>query len=351
MAITCNPQQLMLVKQLYEDARALSARNDELSLTKAIILLDLSVDNLLNQIVRDCSLPNPSSGRNDAKWHDNWSNAHSALKNIGINLIHRRELASLHDIQNLTQHNGTIPTQNEVQRYLVPAFNMIQKVFNDLYNRDFQNFTLWDLIENQNLRRLLIDSEFALSRGKPEICICGCSIVHNRLIETVRSYTKKHRFDSPFGDFTKLNSGKFASSPLAFNTYGEETVRLASVVREELADLKKEILEEIKFLEHEIVTVGIGMPVMEARKFQSIVDRISYRHDKHNDVVEVYVTDYDARDIDLLESARFTLNYLSRLIRLVDDSYPEITQNFHFGRMLNDFEFWKEIEPPVGDQS
>jgi hypothetical protein len=58
MISTRNPQQLLLVKQLYEDGRLLPSRDDDLSLTKSVILLDLAVEQMLNTIIMDfTSLP------------------------------------------------------------------------------------------------------------------------------------------------------------------------------------------------------------------------------------------------------------------------------------------------------
>lgn len=46
-----NTDQLVLVKQLYQDANNLITDRDRLSLTKAVIILDLSVELMLNNIV------------------------------------------------------------------------------------------------------------------------------------------------------------------------------------------------------------------------------------------------------------------------------------------------------------
>ena len=52
MSITPTPQQLTLAGA-YENARNLAAHEDDLSLTKPLILLDLSVEQMLNQLFRD----------------------------------------------------------------------------------------------------------------------------------------------------------------------------------------------------------------------------------------------------------------------------------------------------------
>jgi hypothetical protein len=66
MPVTSNPQQLILVKQLYEDGCLLAAREDDVSLTKAIILVDLAIEQMLNQVLRDFYLCARNAERNAA---------------------------------------------------------------------------------------------------------------------------------------------------------------------------------------------------------------------------------------------------------------------------------------------
>ena len=48
---------------------------------------------------------------------------------------------------------------------------MMRKVFRELYEYDFDNFTVWHLVQNVELRQWLQDSEVALALGKAEVVL------------------------------------------------------------------------------------------------------------------------------------------------------------------------------------
>lgn len=162
MSRTRNPQQLLLIKQLYDDACLLAGRGDGLSVMKAVISLDQSIEQMLNTIVMDFTAhnaPKGKAGRKDVGWGDIWDRASTAMKGLGHELLNHAQLLSLHEVRNLAQHNGSIPTQDEVKRYIEPAEEMLTGAFRDAYGVAFQTFRLWDLVPNESLRQLLRDSE------------------------------------------------------------------------------------------------------------------------------------------------------------------------------------------------
>ena len=64
---TRNPQQLLLVKQLYEDGRLLASREDALSLAKAVVVLDLAIEQMLNTVIMDFTSVNTPRGKGAEK--------------------------------------------------------------------------------------------------------------------------------------------------------------------------------------------------------------------------------------------------------------------------------------------
>jgi len=80
---TRNPQQLLLVKQLYEDGRLLASREDALSLAKAVVVLDLAIEQMLNTVIMDftsVNTPRGKGGRKDLAWGDIWDRAAAPMK-------------------------------------------------------------------------------------------------------------------------------------------------------------------------------------------------------------------------------------------------------------------------------
>jgi len=179
--VTRNPQQLVLVKHLYEDACTLAGREDDFSVMKATLSLDHSVEQMLNTIVMDITtqnVPTRGAGRRDISWSEIWKRASDAVTVLGHEIVNHAQLLALHEVRNLAQHNGSIPTQAEVRRYLEPTEEMLTGVFRDVYALDFPTFRLWDLIQNEALRQLLRDSEVALESGHPGVTIIGCNQAH-----------------------------------------------------------------------------------------------------------------------------------------------------------------------------
>lgn len=86
MGPTRNQQQLILVKQLYEDARLFEERGDAFSLTKTVVLLDLSIENILNNIILNLDPSfsvNQTKGRGDITRKTLSGNASEVLRAAG----------------------------------------------------------------------------------------------------------------------------------------------------------------------------------------------------------------------------------------------------------------------------
>src|SRR5260370_15211189 len=147
MSLSRNPQQLILVKQLYLDACLLADRGDTFSVTKAVILLDLAIEHMLNNIVLNLDpsfTVNQTKGVEDIGRRTLWGNASTAIRAAAKTpLLEVRELANLHALRNLVQHSGTEPTQSETKRYLHSANVMLIAVFSDVYGLDFGKFKIW----------------------------------------------------------------------------------------------------------------------------------------------------------------------------------------------------------------
>ncbi len=342
MSITNTPQQLLLIKQLFDDACILAEHQDELSLTKALILLDLSIEQMLNQVIRDCSLNTASNvafGRRDTTWQKIWDAANQAINDKGFKLIHHRDLLSLHEVRNMAQHNATIPTQIEVQRYIEPACESLSSLFADIYKTHFQNFTLWDLIENEDLKQILKDSEYALNKQEIHICIVGCNLAYGLIILAIRNHTRFRNFHtSSFLD--KFNEGTSARFSLGVQSQIQQaTKQLNEAIKRGVMEFRKEIMQEIEFLENEMVSIGIGLPIMDTRKFQKIGNSVSVSSSYSGDIsVKIKKRDITEQD------ARFMLNYLSKLIHLIDESYSGVLEDVKLKKSLREQAIWKKIE-------
>lgn len=346
-----NLHQLLLVKQLYEDACLLSEREDTFSHTKAVILLDLSVEVMLNSLVLNLDpdlTVNAAKGSQDTDRKTLWGNAATALnKAKSKRLSEFREMAGLHALRNLVQHNGTEPTQTEVKRYLPAAEQMLSSAFRDAYGLEFTNFRIWDLIPNEGLRQLLLDSEYALTRDHPAICIVGCNLAHRRIIAAIRNFTKLRRFrvSSVFSRDSSQRPTYPVGFPLEAKSQLERAARqIHNEFRRGVAQFRKEIMEEMEFLEDEVVTIGVGMPLMDTRRFQKIGSEVLHFIAESGDIQIREKWSKDKGQDERVKEAVFTLNYLSRLVRLVEDAYPGILNDIEIAMPLSAQKWWGKVD-------
>jgi hypothetical protein len=341
----------MLVKQTYEEARDLASRGDALSLAKAIILLDLSVELALGVVIMDFVVsksPKLKPGRKDMGWGELWGIADEAVKRLGHQSPpNYTQLLSLHEVRNLAQHNGSIPTQAEIERYLEPAEDTLCNIFSVVYGLDFKNFRLWDLIPNESLRQLLRESEFALEKGHPDVCIIGCNLAHKLIIRAIRNDTKLRRFRIPSGSARGASSSISVPSGLPYEA-ASKLKRLAEsadrTLKASISQFRREILEEIDFLEDEVVTIGLGMPLMDTRRFVKIGSEVTTGPFYEDGTFDTFNRFENKDDEELKRGARFMLNYLSRLVRLVGESDPEVLGGINLQIPLSGQGVWKKVD-------
>jgi hypothetical protein len=323
-----NLHQLLLVKQLYEDASLHAGYGDTFSHTKSVILLDLSVEMVLNNIVLNLDpdlTVNASKGSQDTDRRTLWGNAASAInKAKSKRLLEIREMANLHSLRNLVQHNGTEPTQTEVKRYLSAAELMLTAAFRDAYELDFANFRIWDVIENDDLRRWLKESEDFLSEGNVKACIVGCILAHQWIVKAIRQQTKESR----------------ARASISYELKGSRAA-------EALQKIRKELIEDIELLENEMVAIGVGLPVMATRRFLRLTRVILVFIAEAGNIQVRGKGDPQENDPTV---ANYMLEYLVRLINLVEDGDPGVLNTIKVKIFPSDQKIWQKANGKVAGQ-
>ena len=303
-----NFEQLILVKHLYQDARDTAEQSSRLAQTKAIILLDLSIEQTLKNILLNLN-PNYiiQKGRNDIQWRELWREASKAVQDIkGVALSEQMESTRLHELRNLVQHNGTVPPTPEVQRYVVSTKQMLTDAFRDAFDLDFDNLRPWDFIGNADLRRLLNDSEEYLGSGQPVFCIIGCKLARRLIMDALRRHIQ-NPYDFP--PVLRLRSYDESHALREFIQYVEELDEYTSKV--------------ISRLETELIFVGLGLSIIDTRRFIQAAgptdESIAVDGQMH---VNLHADEVNRAEVN--ELASFMLDYLYRLVRRIDEDRPDV---------------------------
>jgi hypothetical protein len=105
-------------------------------------------------------------------------------------------------------------------------------------------------------------------------------------------------------------------------------------------------MNEIEFLEDEMVTIGIGMPLMDTRRFQRIGNRLITPVGGTG--FSTFADDEIKRNDEVIrEEAQFMLAYLSRLTRLISDAYTEVITGIKVEKPLTSQHWWNVVDSDV----
>jgi hypothetical protein len=311
-----------MVKDLFSEAQTLSSRDDTFSISKAILFLDLAVEQMLRAVVT--TLTPSIQYKKDPNWHELWTYAAAALDVKGLQLHNHFPLKNLHEHRNMVQHRGASYHFSQARSHVPPVADMLSHAFRDVYGLDFSRYNLLALIANDDLRRWLQDAEQILSEGGPMFTIAACKHVHHLVVAEIRKKTG-HR---PY---------HHTKSVLLRSVDLRDSTRLANTLQE----LDKRITNEIEALEEEVVAIGVGLSILEVRRFRAFGElvRISVFGDG-----QIRINAKAGTVEDRQEGATFMLDYLSRLVRTIEQMYPGVLQDLTIKVPLMEQKIIKEAQ-------
>ncbi len=328
MSTIRNFEQLIFVKQLCDDAKSLLNIGDVLSLTKSLIIIDLAIEQTLKTIILNL---NPSfyipRGRQDINWKDLWNEADSIIKNLGKHgLTEQVECTRLRELRNLVQHTGAQPTLVDVSRFVESAEKMLEQVFSDAFSLDFGNLRTWDFLNSNDLKTLLIESEDFLQKDDPIACIVGCKKTRDAILEVIDKYTAKE---------------KNLHAPSPHNM--RRTFRGIPELSNYLSEMEKFLSEKISLIKTELVFIGLGMPIFNTRRFIELGKVVGFSEAYDGTMYFRINTPGKEKDLDNLKSdAMFMLNYLYRLLSLINEKHYNLLDKIQVKKQLS-----KQITSPL----
>ena len=304
---------------------------------KAILYIDFAVEQMLQVITLDYNTSSDidsKMGRDTINWNNLWQNATASLKNeetIGLKTIPNfKDLKSLHEVRNLVQHRGHIPSASDVFRYVASAKKMISECFEKCYGFNFNHFTLINTIRNQHLRGILEDSEEALALDSPVISLAGSIIAFRRVIAAIRSMQ-----EGPSYDFNPVER----AIATGISSFRDKLQPIADPLSRLLKGVASILNHEIHSLRVDSEVANLGLSMAETAKFRRIINSIGV-HEADDDSCEIVVLD---DTLHYAEYAKFSLNYLSSLVLLSQEVYPEAIDNIIISIPLHKQEVWKEV--------
>ena len=157
-------QELLLIKQLYQHGVIHSQHPSDFSKYLSVLHFDNSVEACLKIIARKYAVL--SSARQEFKFKDLWEEIDKKITPQSLPL--KTEMQGQHDLRNLAQHSGTIPSDSDIKKYDVFTKDFLEKAFILFLGYDFNKIYGSSLIKNTDLQLLLKLAEDNLDNNKWE---------------------------------------------------------------------------------------------------------------------------------------------------------------------------------------
>lgn len=168
MAISLNPEatkKLSLVKQLYQQAlnHAVHEQNP-IKQALAVIEFDLTIEAALGTVI---SILEPSSSLDSKNFPSLLKQADTLLKTKVLgNIPDQIQINKVHNIRNDAQHRLKYPNSLTVNDCRTYTRDFLNKVTNLIWGKSFDAISVADLIENDEIKKHLIDAEISFDQKK-----------------------------------------------------------------------------------------------------------------------------------------------------------------------------------------
>jgi len=267
MNIPANPithKKLVVVRQLFESASAqASSRYSPVSRIMAIIGFDLAVETILKTIIS--SLDTKDQPENT--FQNVLKQVKDKLQESGFpSLPDEANIRHVHGLRNDTQHKAKYPTDDDVKESQFFVSDFLQKVTLQIWNIEFHNISIAELVQNEKSKEYLVLAEKSLLQDDFEN-----TIRHSyAALLWVTSNVRKQLFDrqntlSESFDFSEVSE------------QAEINDDLVEAIETGFEPIRDEISHELDKIQDTLFSIAIGLNYAQYVRLQMILpDVISF---------------------------------------------------------------------------
>jgi hypothetical protein len=221
MPYTVDPitrRKLILVKQLYQQAavQSVSQQHSTIGRILTVIGFDLAVETALRAVVGSLDTSKtPADG-----FQGLIQQSDSLLVTTGLSPVpDKANIQYIHSIRNDAQHKAKYPNESDVSDCRTYSRDFLQKLLSEVWGLDFEKISLIDIIQNDEVRQLLVGAATAMAQSEYQQTInqaaAGLTLALNRVERAVVG-----RFPSFTGGIMLTDSfGKVKSESDARDAY------------------------------------------------------------------------------------------------------------------------------------
>ena len=158
-----NVKALVLAKSLFMQGCNHASINDEVNRMYAIHCFDAAVEMILKQIAI-------KKGIQPKRKYFYFEELIKKIRDLPL----KEQITGLHNLRNIIQHQGDIPTQETVVKYMGYVEDFLVNVINKEFGLSFRDLALSTLIRNEEIRKMLAKAETLYEEGRYKDCITQC---------------------------------------------------------------------------------------------------------------------------------------------------------------------------------
>jgi len=155
-------RRLVLAKKLYLHGCSHASNKDKVSRMLAIH----HFDNAVEIILRSVAIKQKMEPKRK------YFNFEELLK--AKNLPFKEPMRGLHEARNNTQHYADIPSNEAIVKYKGYVEDFFKEVCREIFDMPYEELYLFQLIENEKLKKQVLEAEMAFEKGEFKQCIVLC---------------------------------------------------------------------------------------------------------------------------------------------------------------------------------
>lgn len=335
---------LLLVRQFFEEVRRPTQAETPFLRMRRLLHLDYCVEMTLNTLVLHHGTPEQQArlgARQDPNRGRLWDLAEEvvATKLPGKTLPERAHLKTLAESRNLTQHRGSIPSSEEVRRFIEPVRTLLLFVCSQFYKAEFEKLRSWDELEHDQLRSWFHDCDEALEQGWTYLAAVGCKAMFEHITLAVRTGTT--------GEIPQIRT-----SHRTIRVDDRALLRPLEEFAELLKDAQKQIINMILALETEVVVVGLGLSFADYTRFLRTTWRVPVTLRPDGDFGAARPTALQHQEPSA-EDVAFALEFLARAAVQLQHAVPGVLGFVNLPGRFKDSGLWNapQMRTAPGDQA
>ncbi len=319
---------LLIIKQLFDEAKTAYGAETPFARMKTVLMLDHSIELALNAVIHQHPQSGPPKKR-DPGFYDLWEMADVGARALGLTagLPNGAELKKLHRRRNASQHDGSIPSVEDIRSFVEPVRQFLEVVFAQVFETSFGQIRLWHTLGCSELKTWLDDAAEAVERlGYPTLTCAACKLAFKAIADRVGEVVGP---DQPFGAVPSLP---------------REAADLARFC-EQLVD---SIQLRIDSVRNYAFALGLGVPIADTHRFQRCGMGIAANQMMAGNINIALIGGVNAfhgrSDEQKFDDASFMLEYLGRLSIVLESSFPGLLDGLRLPSPLRKQSYWMEAE-------